>query len=367
MNIPQVLFIVLLLVGAIQGIIYGIILLKDHGPNSSANKFLAIILFFFAYRLVAEIIQLFGFGRYDLWYHILIEFNWIYGALIYFFVRAYIIPNFKLNFKNHWIHFIPVLIEFFWSNFIKTQNFFWDGTRESLSWLGYWGYVLWMHYPTIYIIGAILVFAYTRESQKLIKKQSNNTQFIVTENIKWINKVIIILKYYSVLIFTVVVTDFLFFNYAFDRQYHYFIFIGMAIITYWLGLEGFSRRSKIVVKEKFRISKQENEKLTNLSLRMNRLMTTDQLFKDPKLSRDSLADALDVKPYEISRCLNIIFEKKFSDYVNYFRVEEIQKLRADPKKQNLTLLALAFEAGFNSKASFNRAVKKHTGKSPSEL
>ena len=79
-----------------------------------------------------------------------VEFNWIYGALIYFFVKAYVTPKFRLNFKRDWIHFLPVIIEFLWSNYIKSQNFYWDGTRESLSWLGYWGYVVWMHYPTMY-------------------------------------------------------------------------------------------------------------------------------------------------------------------------------------------------------------------------
>ncbi|MEO1589002.1 MAG: helix-turn-helix domain-containing protein [Bacteroidota bacterium] len=31
------------------------------------------------------------------------------------------------------------------------------------------------------------------------------------------------------------------------------------------------------------------------------------------------------------------------------------------------MLSIALEAGFNSKSSFNRAVKKHLGISPSEL
>jgi hypothetical protein len=121
----ELLLVILLSIGAIQGIIYGIILWRNKGQNSIANNFLATILFFFSYRLIVEILKLFGIGYYDFFYHILLEYNWIYGALIYFFVKAYATPNFKLNFKKDWIHFVPVAIEFVWSNFIKSQNFYW--------------------------------------------------------------------------------------------------------------------------------------------------------------------------------------------------------------------------------------------------
>jgi hypothetical protein len=120
----EVLLTVLLGIGAIQGLVYGIILWNNNSQNRTANKFLATILFFFSYRLIVEILKLFNIGFYDFWYHFLLEYNWIYGALIYFFVKAYITPKFKLNLKNDWIHFLPVGIEFLWSNFIKSQNFY---------------------------------------------------------------------------------------------------------------------------------------------------------------------------------------------------------------------------------------------------
>ena len=82
---------------------------------------------------------------------------------------------------------------------------------------------------------------------------------------------------------------------------------------------------------------------------------------------NSLAKDLEIKPYLLSRCLNEWYKKKFTDYVNELRVAEVQKLLADPEKSNYTLLALAYEAGFNSKSSFNTAFKKKTGLTPSEF
>ena len=58
---------------------------------------------------------------------------------------------------------------------------------------------------------------------------------------------------------------------------------------------------------------------------------------------------------------------KFSDYINAYRVSEVKELVNKPENKSYTLLSIAYDAGFNSKSSFNRAVKKHLGVSPSEL
>jgi AraC-like DNA-binding protein len=41
--------------------------------------------------------------------------------------------------------------------------------------------------------------------------------------------------------------------------------------------------------------------------------------------------------------------------------------RARPEYESKTVLELAFAAGFNSKAAFNAAFKKHTGLTPSQF
>ncbi|WP_299120126.1 helix-turn-helix domain-containing protein [uncultured Winogradskyella sp.] len=358
---------ILLSIGAIQGTIYGFILWKNKNVNTIANKFLAVILWFFAYRLLVEVLKLFGIGYYDTWYHILLEYNWIYGALIFFFVKAYVTPKFKLNLKQDWIHFLPVIIEFIWSNFIKSQNFFWDGTRESLSWLGYWGYVVWMQYPTQYVVCTALIVFYISKSEKLLLQPQAESYEIITENTKWISRVLKIMKLYSILVILVVLIDFIFFDYAFNRIYHYPIFIGMAIITYWLGIEGFNKRTTSVIKIKTVLDPKEKLQLEEIALKIKTLMLEEKSFKNPDITLSSLSEQIGVKSYLTTKCINTIFGKKFNDFINEYRIDELKTLLEDPKNKNYTLLSLAFDAGFNSKASFNRAVKKLTGESPSAL
>ncbi|BAO76054.1 helix-turn-helix domain-containing protein [Winogradskyella sp. PG-2] len=314
-----------------------------------------------------EVLKHFGIGNYDTWYHILLEYNWIYGALIFFFVKAYVTPRFKLNFKQDWIHFLPVIIEFTWSNYIKPQNFFWDGTRESLSWLGYWGYVAWMHKPTQYVISAALIIFYIYKSEKLLIKTTSENYKVIVKNTNWIKRVLKIMKYYSIIVIAVVLIDYIFFDYAFNRFYHYPIFLGMALITYWLGIEGFNKKDKQVIKIKSVLDPKERLQLEVIASKLKALMEEEKAYKNPDITLSSLSKSIGEKSYLTTKSLNIVFEKKFNDFINEYRIEELKTLLKDPKNSNYTLLSLAFEAGFNSKASFNRAVKKLTGKSPSAL
>lgn len=367
METIPVLLVVLLLIGAIQGIIFGTILWQKNGLHYIANRFLATILFFFSYRLIVETLNIFGLGRYDIWYHILLEYNWIYGTLIYFFVKSYVNPNFEFK-RQDWIHFLPVFIEFAWSFFIKAQNFYWDGTRESLTWLGYWGYVVWMHYPTMFVISGALIIFYSIKAEKILSNMTSVEGYkMISGKLDWIKRVILVMKIFSIIYVLGILIDFFFFNFASNFFYGHPVFIGMAIITYWLGLEGFSRRKESAFKPITTVSGKEKEQLVAISNSLKLKMEEDRLFKDPELTLASLSEQLSVKPYLVTKCLNTIYQKKFNDYINELRIEEVKKLLNDPKNDNYTLLALAYEAGFNSKASFNRAVKKITGKPPSAL
>lgn len=366
MNTFQTICAIVLSIGALQGLIYGIILLSNKGPNRVANKFLALILFFFSYRLVVEVLQFFGLGIYDFWYHIMLEYNWIYGALIYFFVIALIKPNFKLS-TSHWIHFFPVILEFLWSNFIKFQNFYWDGTRESLTWLGYWGYVVWVQFPTMYIVcGALIIYySYKARTELLLKLKNEST--LSKEKIQWILNLLLILRVFSIFFMSITLIDLIFFNYAFDSFYRVPLFLGLAIITYGIGLVGFSKRDTVLIKPNRVLSKKEENELKKISIELEHLMTTQKIFTNPELSLRSLADTLKIKPYLLTNCLNIKYGKSFNTYVNEKRIEELKLLLEKPENDKITLLGLAYEAGFNSKASFNRSVKKITGKSPKAL
>jgi AraC-like DNA-binding protein len=90
------------------------------------------------------------------------------------------------------------------------------------------------------------------------------------------------------------------------------------------------------------------------------------VFLDPEISLSELAARLKTNNSLLSAAINQHFGKNFNDFINYYRVVAFQAAVKSPKNQHLTLLAIALDCGFNSKATFNRAYKKVTGNAPSE-
>lgn len=89
-------------------------------------------------------------------------------------------------------------------------------------------------------------------------------------------------------------------------------------------------------------------------------------FKDPELTLPLLAKDLSSNSSTISRAINHYFGLNFNDYVNSLRVAAVKSALNDQLHRRQTLLAIALANGFNSKATFNRAFRKHTGLTPSE-
>lgn len=372
MEISKIIIILLLSMGSIQGIVYSFILFKSFDYNKIANRILATILILLSYRLLVQIMRLFGLGYYDEWYYIMIDLSWIHGALIYFYTQAQTQLKFKFS-KKDWIHFLPVIIQITISVFVRLQNLYWDGTKESLSWLGYYGYVVWMNNSTIYIIASVLIIFYSYKSRNILNSIHDSLEIKETK-LKWIKRIVNSFLVYFTLVLIVLLVDLIIYKsanedsyYYFTRFYYYPFFIGMAILTYWIGIEGFSRRNDPEISMKTVLDSDDLEILMLISEKLERAMKNDKLYKNQELSLNSLAKQLHIKPYLISKSLSEVFNKRFNDFVNEYRVKEVQTLLKDSENSKYTLLSLAMEAGFNSKSSFNRAIKKQLGISPSEL
>lgn len=95
------------------------------------------------------------------------------------------------------------------------------------------------------------------------------------------------------------------------------------------------------------------------------IMQTEKLYLNPELTLSTLSENLNTHNSLLSNVINTGFQKNFNDFVNAYRVADFQEKVKDPKLSHYTLLALAYECGFNSKSTFNRAVKKATGELPS--
>jgi AraC-like DNA-binding protein len=109
-----------------------------------------------------------------------------------------------------------------------------------------------------------------------------------------------------------------------------------------------------------------DDDLADLKIKVLRLMESEQLFLDNELSLPELAVKLFVSSHDLSYLLNEGFGVNFFQFINTYRVNEAKRLMSSGKHRHLNMLGIAYNAGFNSKTTFNTAFKKETGLSPSQ-
>jgi AraC-like DNA-binding protein len=105
------------------------------------------------------------------------------------------------------------------------------------------------------------------------------------------------------------------------------------------------------------------DRADELSMRLRRLMAERKPFLDPELSLPELAAMSGMTRNALSQLLNEVMGLSFSDFVNGFRIEEARRLLSDPGS-SLSILDIAFEAGFNSKSAFYRSFGRLESESP---
>lgn len=108
-------------------------------------------------------------------------------------------------------------------------------------------------------------------------------------------------------------------------------------------------------------------KFDGLVHRITGMMEQEKLYQESELTLQDLADKLAIPSYQVSQAINEGMKKNFYDLINGYRVEEAKRLLLDSKNKNYTILSVGFEAGFNSKTTFNTVFKKFTGLTPTDF
>jgi AraC-like DNA-binding protein len=101
--------------------------------------------------------------------------------------------------------------------------------------------------------------------------------------------------------------------------------------------------------------------------RLEQLMRVEKLYRLNELRLDTLAERLGMSRHHLSQVLNEQLGLSFFEYVNALRIAEAQVLLRNTSRQQLNIIEVAYEVGFNNKVSFNKAFKAATGLTPTEF
>ena len=94
-------------------------------------------------------------------------------------------------------------------------------------------------------------------------------------------------------------------------------------------------------------------------------MESTNLYLDPNISIQSLANKLDSNSKYVSEIINTYKKKNFTAYINEMRIEYIkQKLNNEAVYRTYKIKYLAEESGFSSHSVFSSVFKSIEGISP---
>ncbi|MBA4744790.1 MAG: AraC family transcriptional regulator [Muricauda sp.] len=105
------------------------------------------------------------------------------------------------------------------------------------------------------------------------------------------------------------------------------------------------------------LSQELKKNLTDLFLK-------DKLYRKNDINLDMVAEKLDTTRHNASQLINEHFNMSFREFVNSYRIQEAKELLE--KENELNIIDIAYEVGYNNKVSFNKAFKKDTHLTPSE-
>ena len=201
--------------------------------------------------------------------------------------------------------------------------------------------------------------------------QMTNNEWQVDANIKLWTKVVSwgMVTYSVAFLSYFILVNTTFFNPEWDYAISLVMALGILAIGY-MGLVQKRVFQSEPISHFLPIKKYQSSSLTDgasasIKKGMERLLKEEQVFKENELRLADLAAYLDVSYHQLSQVINEHYGVNFFELINRYRVAHVKKLLADPKHDHYTIIQIAYEAGFNNKASFNRYFKKEIGMTPS--
>ena len=284
-------------------------------------------------------------------------FIFLLGPLLFFYFRSIVMPQAVIDRKDlvHLILFIAYLV------LIIPHYILGNDSTYSLYLRRFMGS------PWIFLI---LQFGYYLiKARRLVNLHKANIQEKFSNvdrmDVSWLN--IIIWIFTLIFLFITIATPWLIHGLNLS-SYYTTSAIFFSLVLFFIAFRGiqqklpFDTNAAIDVEPNFSV----NDNLQPLKEKLLIHMETSKPFLDAELTLIDLAKQLALSRNQLSLVINNGVGDNFYNFINKFRVEEVKELIRNDSDKQYTIIALAQDAGFNSKSSFNSIFKKLTGLTPSQ-
>lgn len=336
-----------------QSFLFAIILVTPKYIKNKGNKFLALFLLTLGLHFVYNMLLTNGLYL-DILPYYSCCYGFLYGPLLFFYVRSRLRKDLVLK-PIDYLHFLPFVIIIGLTTIgVRICNI-------AMYWV----------IPTMFLY-CLLCFYNIKNYKKIIYQVSSNQNFNET---KWIETLLVITI--IVLIFNFIqlkISMVSVFGLTFPLEY--IVQIGILILVNIITYQGLKNPQffqqistediQLNVVSKNKVIQPSQETII-LGKALEAHMTQNELFLDPELDLTTLAKAMEVHPRTLSLTINQIFNYNFSEYINSKRITAAKSLLKDNTDDQLTIMEVMYNVGFNSRSVFNTLFKKKTGLTPSQF
>jgi AraC-like DNA-binding protein len=373
------LFKILFFAGSIQSILLalGLGLRKE---NTSANKFLIVILSLFGFNLFKLFIDESGLYKdfpYLLYSDISIAL--LYGPLFYFYVRS--LTGGKKWCAGDVVHLIP----FFVHLLLYLPVYFLDSEAKIKAYENYLSSGFGRSYQPLITYGmkAVQYFAYLVMCITVLRKYKDKIKDHLSSTYKtdlsWLLKIFYVNAGFIIFLLVSLILHSLGFftmTHGFSRVSYLWDMVIILILSIMaLKQSPVFHPSEIRIDQnvkedpeehKYGASRLEKETIDSVMKELLEFMETEKPYLDPDLTVTTLGEKISIQRHILSQVINSGLNENFYSFINKYRVEEVKVLLSKKNNKNKTILEIAFLAGFNSKSHFNGCFRKTTGMTPKE-
>lgn len=370
--------------GAVHGLILAL-LLGQKEVNSLPNKLLALLMVVFSVDLAMAALQNFSMlEQYPFLIGIDYPITLLYGPIFYLYFKTMRDGRSKLQ-QTDYLHFIPFavlliyMIPFYFGSATEKLGMLHDniGTLRSTYGFGVINTIKVIHGLSYVAAIIYLLISY--------QKQRDPDSYAEKINLNWLQLLIT-----GAALLAIIAGGIYFFSSAGQTaqigssggMYDKITLLAVTGFVFGIGYMGlhqpevFSRTARddngptrkvdAGPKEKYQKSGLEEEQALHYQQQLIQLMEEQKRYRQSDLKLADLAKELGITDHNLTEVINRYIGQNFYDFVNSYRVKEVEDRLRDPESEEKTFLAIALDAGFNSKSTFNAVFKKQTGMTPSQ-
>ena len=355
------------ILGLVQGMTLGVLLIVLNYKHFRSTYFLGLFLFLFSLKLVNFIPK--GLHIDHIYPELfLLPFNFSWLLFPIFFIYTQKVSIFSDQKIKYWLLYPGIL-----SFALQLVIYFLPYSTKLAIAQSFW------HELVFTILGISYSWIIGIWNLKLLNQHSTEVQNTFSELEHKVLEWVRIFLIYS--LSTSVVIHILYYT-APENYYFKIIFSVFDLIAiYWIAFNGIIQRNVLaflgkkeigipsidtfaIEKNPKKISKEED--LKAIMEHIDSFMKSNEAFVNTELTIIDLAENLNIHPKRISASINTIFNQNFNSYINQLRIKKAKTLLTDLSSNYYSIEGIAKEVGFHSKSAFYSAFKKVTGTTPTK-